>query len=332
MTRPFCAAGLAGALILAAWPASGAEYLVQPISVTVMKSVFGQVQSKDLIPARARIGGTVKDLAVAAGDQVRAGQPIAHVIDEKLTLQLEALDARRMAVVAQLDNASTNLERAKQLFGRGTIPKSRLDELQTQFDVITNQLSALEAERAVNIQQSEEGTVVAPADGRVLSVPVTADSVILPGEPVAQIAGGGYFLRLRLPERHADNLAEGGTVTVGTRGLSSDNTKETLTGRLAKVYPEIENGRVIADVEVEGLGQFFVGERTLVTVPIGKREILAVPPATLTTRHGIDFVTLAGAEGGYEVAVVPGDTFDTDDGPRVEILTGLKSGDSVIVP
>ncbi|HSM19460.1 MAG TPA: efflux RND transporter periplasmic adaptor subunit [Hyphomicrobiales bacterium] len=320
-------------LLLTAGNAAADEFPVEPISVTVMKSVFGQVQSRDVLRARARIGGTIVEIAVEEGDQVAAGEVIASVVDEKLALQLDALDARIKAVSAQLDNAQTNLGRGQELFSRGTIPKSRLDELQTQADVLSNELNAVRAERSVVVQQSEEGAVEAPASGRILRVPVSQGSVILPGETVATIAGGGYFLRLSLPERHAGGISEGDQVAVGRRGLVPDQTEETsLTGRIAKVYPEIEDGRVLADVEVEGLGDFFVGERTLVSIPIGTRQAIAVPPEAVVTRHGLDYVTILHDGAPAEVAVIPGEVLATEAGPRIEILTGLEAGDTVVLP
>ena len=51
---------------------------------------------------------------------------------------------------------------------------------------------------------------------------------------------------------------------------------------------------MLADVEVDGLGDYFVGERTLVRIPVGKRSALSVPPAAIVTRHGVDYVRLAG--------------------------------------
>lgn len=320
-------------LVLMAGSALAAELVVEPLTVPVMKSVFGQVQSRDILPARARIGGTIVEIAVEEGDQVKAGAVIATVVDPKLALQLDAIDARIKAISAQLENAKTNLGRAEELFSRGTIPKSRLDELRTQADVLTNDLGAIQAERSVIVQQSEEGAVAAPAAGRVLSVPLAQGSVILPGETVASIAGGGYFLRLSLPERHAGGIAEGDEVIVGRRGVVPDRTAATsLKGRVAKVYPEIKDGRVLADVEVEGLGDFFVGERTLVSIPIGSRQIITVPPAAIVTRHGLDFVTIVQGQARIEVAVIPGETFATELGPRTEILTGLRGGDTVVLP
>jgi RND family efflux transporter MFP subunit len=258
---------------------------------------------------------------------------LAVVKDDKLALQREALAATLKALQAELDNASTELQRGEQLITTGAIARSRLDALKTRVDVLTNQIASATAERAVVEQQAAEGEVLAPASGRVLTVPVTRDAVILPGEPVARIAGGGYFLRLSLPERHAAEIREGSTVLVGGRGIASAGvTGASRKGKLVKVYPEIDGGRVLADVEVEGLDDFFVGERTLVWVPVATRQVLAVPPGSITRRHGVDFVTLAIGSGKADVAIVAGETFDTPEGPRVEVLSGLQPGDTVIAP
>lgn len=335
MTRTkliFAAALFAGALAPAG---QAAEIVAKPETITETKAVFGQVESRDLVPARARIGGTLRSITVDEGTQVEKGEVIALVVDDKIALQLDAAEAELAAVQSQLDNALTDLTRAEQLLARGVAPQSRLDQARTQVEVFTNQLAAAEASRAVVAQQSREGEVLAPSSGRVIAVPVTPGSVILPGEAIAEIAGGGYFLRLSLPERHAAEINTGDTVLVGERLLSqgeSDVDAATRQGTLVKVYPEIKDGRVAADVEVAGLGDYFVGERTLVWIPVGRREIIAVPQAAVTTRHGVDIVRITTKTGEMEVAVVLGERFVADDEARVEVLTGLSPGDRVIVP
>jgi RND family efflux transporter MFP subunit len=321
------------AVILTALPVSAGDYRVERSSVPVMKPVFGQVQSRDTVAARARIGGTVVQILVEEGDAVTAGAAIANIVDEKLALQLEAVEARQSAISAQLENAKVNLKRAEQLFSRGTIARTRVDELQTQVNVLDNQIIAIEADKAVIVQRAEEGSVIAPSSGRILSVPVTVGSVILPGEPIARIAGGGYYLRLSLPERHAAGITVGETVAFGGRGLPPEAADNPATsGTVVKVYPEITEGRVTADVEVDGLGDFFVGERTLVSIPVGRRDIVAVPRDALSTRHGGDYVTLREDGHTTEVSVIPGDMMSTDQGLFVEILTGIRPGDVVVLP
>ena len=337
MHRPilrFLTAVLAGAAIAGATAAEAGEFVVKATTIPEMKAVFGQVESRIVVPARARIGGSVRELRISQGDEVKEGQDIAVIVDDKLALQLNAADAKVEALNSQLANARVQLERAQQLRASGAGTQVNLDQAKMQFEVATNQVAAAKAEKTVIEQSAREGTVFAPATGRVLTVPVTPGSVILPGEDIARIAPGPYYLRLSLPERHAGEIVQGSDVLVGARGLSTapDGRSAPHRGRIVKVYPEIVDGRVIADVEVEGIGDYFVNERTLVSIPVGKRTVLAVPAAAIRTTHGVDYVRVATDAGAMDVAVILGETFADNGAGRVEILTGLRDGDRIVLP
>jgi hypothetical protein len=113
---------------------------------------------------------------------------------------------------------------------------------------------------------------------------------------------------------------------VAPRGADGGAARQ---GRIAKIYPEIDNGRVIADAEVEGLGDFFIGERVQVHAPVGERQALLIPRAAVSTRSGVDYVRVLRPEGALDVAVVVADAPQAD---RVEALAGLKAGDKVETP
>ena len=325
---------IAALIILNATAASGDEFVVEQRTIPELKAVFGKVESRNVVAARARIGGTIGNIQVDEGDQVEGGSIIAVVVDDKIALEQQAAEADIDALQSQLDNAQVELDRARQLLARGTATQSRVDQANTQVGVLTSQLAAANARRAVIFQQSSEGAVLAPATGRVLTVPVTDGSVILPGETIATIAAGGYFLRLALPERHAGAIIEGDRVLVGGRALTGgarEDLPSASEGALVKIYPEIDSGRVLADVEVEGLGDYFVGERTRVWIPVGRRIALFVPIEAVTTRHGIDYIRVVEAEEEAEVAVILGETIAEDDGVMIEVLTGLRDGDRIVV-
>ena len=318
---------------LAASGAWAADFTVKAVDRPDYKAVFGRVESRDLVPARARIGGTILSLSVEEGSAVKAGDVVAVVADDKLALQLGALDSRLKALDAELENATADLDRARTLLASGVVPKKQVDAFQTKVDVLTNQRAAAAAERSVLEQQQTEGQVTAPAPGRVLSVPVTRGSVVMPGETIARIAGGGYFLRLSLPERHAAHVQTGDEVMVGGRGMSElEPGAAARRGRIIKVYPEIDGGRVLADVEVEGLGDFFVGERTRVWIPVAERRMVAVPKPALVMRAGVDYVRVVLPSGEADVPVIAGESFEENGTPFVEILTGLNDGDKVVLP
>ncbi len=315
--------------------APAAELVVRAVEVPDLKAVFGQVASRTVVPARARIGGSIREIRISEGDEVEKGEVVAVVVDDKLALERSSADAKLKALLSQLDNARTELDRSQQLLERGVTSQARLDQARVQFDVVANQVAAAQADMAVIDQRAREGDVLAPAAGRVLRVPVTPGSVVLAGEEVARIASGRYYLRLSLPERHAAEIRQGVTVRIGRRGLSpvsSDSVADAHTGRIAKVYPEIADGRVIADIETDGIGDYFVNERTLIWIPVAQRTVLAVPRAAIVTRQGVDYVRVVEPQGELDVAVVTGETLQRGDGTYIAILSGLRDGDRIVLP
>ncbi len=315
-------AALLVALMLSALPAL-AETPLAPVKVTDWKAVYGRIETRDRIPARARIGGILTELTAAEGDLVQAGQQLALIVDDKIGFQLSAIDAQLDALSAQAANAAAELKRGEQLQKDGVITTQRLEALQTAVDVVNGNIAANRAQRQVLVQQSAEGAVLAPVTGRVLDVPQAAGAVVMPGEPVAALGGGGFFLRLAVPERHAANLTAGDAIVIET-------VTGEKSGKLAKVYPLIENGRVLADVEVPDLSEDFVDARVLVRLPVGTREALLVPPTAVRTHSGLDFVTTQGANGPVERAVVLGPHHLVDGVEMVEVISGLVAGDVVV--
>jgi RND family efflux transporter MFP subunit len=291
------------------------------------------VRSTDRIEARARIGGTVASLNVDEGSQVEAGQVVAIVADQKLALKMKALDAQIDGLKAQEANTKRDLERQEELIKRGFTPKAKVDELRTQYEVVQNQLKSVKADRDVLLRQVQEGEVLAPASGRVLLVPVTEGSVIMPGESLATIAANKYVLRLELPERHARFIKNGDAIQVGARSLE-DTARPLIKGAISQVYPELQSGRVVADASVEGLGDYFVGERVLIYISVGKRQGIVIPRNLVTTRFGYDFVTVSRGSGRVaEIVVQLGQpTLLADGSAGVEVLGGLNPGDEIVKP
>ncbi len=310
------------AMLTVPLPARAQPLTLAPVPVEDRRPVFATVESWREVEARTRIAGSLRAVAVREGDAVQAGQVLAEVEDPKLALQLAALDARLAAHAAQRRQAVLDHDRARALRASGAATQVRLEETQTALDVVEAQAAVTQAERAVVVQQQREGQVLAPQAGRVLRVRGVPGAVVQPGEMVFAIATDTYVLRLRLPERHARFLRTGDAVAVGARGMGAG---ELGQGRIRLVYPQLQDGMVVADAEVPGLGDFFVGERVRVTIPVERHMALVVPAEYLLAGPGIDLAKLASG------ALVP-----VQRGPLreagVEILSGLHTNDTLVRP
>jgi RND family efflux transporter MFP subunit len=316
---------VAAAILLAAiaLPAAAQQAAVARRQVDDRKAVIATVEPVRELRARSRISGTITALTVREGDRVAAGDRIALVVDPKLALQIQALDQRMQAQSASREQAQIDFNRMQQLRGSGTVSQAQLDQARTRLDMAERTLQALRSDREVVEQQSNEGAVLAPGAGRVLAVPFAVGSVVQPGETISTLAADNYILRLQLPERHARFMKAGDTVLIGARGLQSQDQEQLRTGRVRLVYPQIDQGRVIADAEVDGLGDYFVGERTRVYVATGTRDALVVPADYVYRRFGVSYLRL---KDGTEVVVQVG--LPVDGG--IEILAGAHEGDVVV--
>ena len=323
-------------IVASAWPQAanlGDRFVVAEQDIDDLKAVFATVRSKDRIEARVRTPGTVVSLKVDEGAHVDAGQVLALIADPKIALRIKALDAQIVGLESRVATAKLDYDRAEQLRQRGVTPQARVDQLKTAFDVATNELKAARAERQVAEQQVSEGQVLAPAAGRVLKVPVTEGSVMMVGESVATIAANRYLLRLELPERHARFMKKGDPVKIGARGLAPDQ-QVVSEGHIIQVYPELQGGRVIADAEVPTLGDYFVGERALVWISAGERRTIVVPANFVFKRFGLDYVRISREAGGaLDIVVQTGRRAPlNNDIDGIEILAGLRSGDTLVSP
>ena len=299
------------------------ELTVAPMLIEDLKAVQATVESADVLEARVRIGGTVGQLMVDEGSAVEAGARIALVGDIKLSLEGKAAEARAASLQAAVEQARLDYERAVELRKTGAGTQVRLDDAKAKLEMSSRNLAAMRAERQVVEQRSAEGAVLAPVAGRVIKVHVRNGSVVLPGESVASIAAGGYLLRLQLPERHARFLKLGDPVRLAERGAA--NGEKARLGKVVKISPSIDKGRVIADAEVEGLGDYFVGERTLAHIAVGQRQAFILPKEFLFNRFGVDYVRL---KSGAEIVIQLG--LPREEG--IEALSGLKAGDILVTP
>jgi hypothetical protein len=135
---------------------------------------------------------------------------------------------------------------------------------------------------------------------------------------------------LRVPERHARFLKSGDGIRVDGAEFGEQASK---SGVIDLVYPQIEDGRVIADATVKGLGEYFVGDRLRVWISGGMRTAFVIPSNYVTTRFGIDYVHIREADRNIDVPVQRGRDLPSPELPNgLEILSGIRAGDQLVQP
>lgn len=301
---------------------AGPRLRLQPVATTDWKDTGGEITTTERADARARIAGVLETLLVRKGDMVTKGQPIGRIVDNQLGYQAAAYGAQAAAAEAQLGQAQADLKRVEYLYQRGVYAKARLDQAQAAAGTAAAQVRAARSQQSAVGAVAGQGLVLAPSSGRVLTADIPAGSAVTPGMSIASVTSGPLIVRLDVPESLAGKVHAGSSVMVSGLGDGAD-----LTGAVSKVYPAIEAGQIRVDVSVPGIDGTLIGRRVTARIAVGERQALVVPSIYVTTRYGIDYVTVLAADG--QSSTVPVQTRPADSG-KVEILSGVGAGDTLI--
>lgn len=310
-------------------PAASARYAGPMVTVARgavpdWRSVSASIGTIRQAQALARIPGILTTLSVQEGDRVAKGQLLGRIVDSQLGPQGGAYAAQAAAAEAQAANAQAELSRTRFLYDNGVYAKARLDQAQAGARAAEAQIRASRAQQAAVNAVAGQGAIVAPASGRVLLAPVPAGSAVAPGMVIATIADGEPLLRLELPESLAATVRPGAAVLA-----TLDGNAAAVRGTVTKIYPAVQGGQVLADVAMPGIDDRLIGRRVAAKVAAGSRPALVVPRKAVTTRFGVDSVTLVAADG--TTATVPVQTAPVADPAQVEILSGVTPGDRLAI-
>lgn len=320
-------------------PAS--KFAVTVVNIVDSKPMGATFTSKDDTNARARIGGTLVSLNVTEGSYVSQGQTIGVISEARYNAEVAAGLANAGQGPAQLEAARAmanksmaDYNRTKTLYDQGVYSKARLDAMQAAMAASSAQVRSAEAASAASQSQAQvaiavrnQGRIIAPRAGKVVSVPVTQGVVLMPGEIVAFIAAGQPILKLFVPERDAKSLKIGQSLS-----MIDDNGNVIGIANITKIYPQVVNGQIEVELSSSSTDHF-VGERTNLMVPLGHRDAVVIPQNYIITRQGVDYVRLLKGNNPLEVPVQRGIQTSTDKIPNaVEVLSGLQAGDIIVAP
>jgi multidrug efflux pump subunit AcrA (membrane-fusion protein) len=168
------------AVLAAPWATEPA----QAASQAGRSSYDGVVEALRQTVVAAQVPGAVVELAVKAGDTVQAGQLLLRIDARSADQSAAAVDAQVQAARAQLDVATREYERQKQLFAKKYISQAALDRAEAEVRAARAQASAQTAQAGAARTQTGLHVVRAPYAGVVAEVPVALGDMAMPGRPL----------------------------------------------------------------------------------------------------------------------------------------------------
>jgi RND family efflux transporter MFP subunit len=292
------------------------------------------------VAVKPKLPGTIERMLVDIGDAVTLGQTIATIDRREIDAQADAAVAAVAVGKAALETAEAALanavlehDRAKNLFDKGALPRQRLDGAQTanrsaaaQRDLATANLAQAEAalRRAREVQSN--ATITSPVTGYV--VERNYDAGAIPGDkPVVVVAD----MRQMKLEAGVSEL-EAGRLRVGLKAAVLVQAKpgQVFAGQLAAIAPEVDarNRHFMVDVRVPNANRALLSGMyaTARIIEATATNAVVVPKEAVMTRDGKRIVQKVQGDTVTAVTVTEG----LSDGTRVQILTGLAAGETVM--
>lgn len=276
----------------------------------------------------ASIPGTVEEVLVAEGDEIEAGARLIKMdTDQQVNAGTSAALASVSAARANAENARSNYERMQTLFEAGALSSQDLDGVGVALEAAEAQLNQAYAGYTQARTTRDNAWIVAPFTGKVGRVWARAGNMS-GSTPLLSISGtGGVVARVLLPESDIFRLEVGqpAYVTVSAIGQLS------IPGVVTAVSPTVDpvSGQVSAEIHFDDpenqLRPGLSGRVSIITESITDAMVLPVS-------------VLRRTRSGYQVAVVENNraalreiTTGLISQGNVQILTGVESGDQVIV-
>jgi RND family efflux transporter MFP subunit len=335
-----------------------------PVAVSVITAVTetwpalyeatGTVRARTSTVISARLTGYVREVKVQAGDHVREGQLLVALDARDLDVGSRRAESAREEVRAGIPEADSsvaaakaNLDLAQVTFGRMQDMYQKKSISNQEFDEASAKLKAAQAasdmtrarrtqldSRLAQADQEVRSTevmrsyaeVLAPFTGLVVVRSVEPGVLAVPGMPMFTIEReGAYRLEAPVEESRLPAIRAGQPVTV-----TIDNVDPAVEARVSEVAPAVDaaSRTYIVKIDLPTLPMLRSGVFARAAFHLGTRSLIAIP-ALAVAEHGQLQSVLVDDNGIARSRLITTGQRVND---RVEVLSGLTSGEKIIFP
>ncbi|MCE4554697.1 efflux RND transporter periplasmic adaptor subunit [Roseateles cellulosilyticus] len=269
-------------------------------------------------------GLRIAELLVDVGARVKRGQLLARLADESLQNDLSKQQALVAQAQASLDQAVSNVQRAKQVESAGGLSAQAIEQYRITEATSRASLASAKADLAATQLKLRQSRITAPDDGLVSSRTGVLGNVVNAGTELFRLVR-----QSRVEWRAEVDARQLAVIKEGQRANVSLPTGQTVEGRVRLVGPVLSTntGRALVYVglptdSVARVGMFADG---VFELPV--RPALTLPQSALVARDGRDYAYLVDANGKVRSVVV---TVGRRQQQRVEVLAGVPANALVV--
>lgn len=188
---------------------------VIPGASTTRDVYSGEVRARHEADLGFRVGGKVVSRSVDAGARVAKGTVLARLDPEDAQLAAQAAAAQLASAESDLALAKAEMERHAELLAKKFISQSAYDVKQNAYNASRARAEQARSQAGISSNQAAYTTLVADADGVVVSVSAEVGQVVTAGQPVLKLARTGEKeVVVNAPESQVGRFKVGQAVAV----------------------------------------------------------------------------------------------------------------------
>lgn len=301
---------------------------------------------------------------------IKIKQDVYISMRDRAEASLNSIKAQLTQMMAQYNQIELNYQRNKTLFEQKAISESDYESALSQYEVVKEQMKAAEfnvKSASASLKEAQENliktTIYAPMDGIISKMSVERGERVVgtsqfAGTEMLRIANfkdmevlvdvnENDIIRIKPNDTttievdaYPDRKFTGIVTQIANSAKNIGSALEQVTNFEVKVYILPES---YSDLVNAGKNPFRPGMSASVSIQTAKKsDILTIPIQAITTRADLLSDTTKKSLGGNEVVeqvfVMKGDTLEVrkittgiQDLNNIEVLTGIKDGDVVVI-
>lgn len=301
---------------------------VQEVEQQYIEESIGTLRAADRTTISSKILARILEIRVSADDYVEQGQVLIVLEQAELQSRLNQTQQQLAAAEQTLAEAQANFNRIEDLKRQNATTQAQLDSARTQLGVATAEVKrAREAvvESTILMSYSQ---ITSPRNGRIVDRLVESGDLAAPGQPLLTLYDP-QSLRLEVPviENLAVKMQVGDEVEVLIDALD-----RRLQGRIAQRVPHAESATrtFLVKVDLPSTDDLYEGMFGRLRIPAGERRHLCLPESAIVEIGQLQFVDVVGDGQTLQRRLIK--TGRRGEGGKVEVLSGLEAGETVVLP
>lgn len=289
------------------------------------------VEAGDRAEIATKVMGRVEAIYVKEGDFVRAGQMLMKIASRDIDAKLAQTEAQIAATTAQYENAEKNLKRFEALLAQNAATQKEMDDVRLGYEAALAQKKAAQEMKKEVEELGRYVRLTAPFNGVVAAKMVDVGDLASPGYPVMTVeTTGDLRVTASVPESEIGFWQAGMPAKVIIPASSGDKD-QVYEAKIVQVVPSADPASHQFKIKAKMTSpDKSIKPGMFARIMVGKsgQKTLMVPKSAVFTRGQLEGVFVVDKDNRARLRWI---RTGRDMGEYIEVLTGLDSGEMVVL-